>query len=135
MKTNLFRGFALAAAFAMLLATGTAFASHNKESDESLTTKILIVNAQPGQVIDAFQGAWGFDPVATMDRNTTGHDLLESTTPAATGEPTELFVPVGKVSAIWVWDEKNGYRFLSNVSPADSDSVRTLDASQAKPIP
>lgn len=90
------------------------------------TTKILVPNAIPGQVIAAFQGAHtdeeGTDP---------GIIPLESTIPVARdGKVTELFVPVGIASSIWIWDESNGYRFLGNVLPGERSQPVELDASQ-----
>ena len=92
------------------------------------TTKILVPNAAPGQVITAFQGAYTPGPQG----NDPGSAPLESTIPvAADGKVPELFVPTGIASSVWIWDEQTGYHFLRNVTPGEKSQPIELDATQA----
>ena len=110
---------ALAAA---LLTTSTTFA------DKGGTAKVLVLNAPPGYVVAVFQGIFTGLP----DSSDPGTATVRSTTPTAlSGKATEMFVPVGMPSAVWVWDEGSGFHFLANVDPSDSVGPIKLEATQA----
>jgi hypothetical protein len=106
--------------------TSAAFTPSPAASEQ--TTKILVPNAAPGQVITAFQGEYTPGPQG----NDPGSASLESTIPvAADGKVTELFVPTGIPSSVWIWDEQTGYHFLRNVTPGNKSQPIQLDATQA----
>ena len=129
MKLNWFKTLSVVALVAVLLTTGTvAFAGHNKELEarESPTDKVWIFNAKPGDVISAFQFA--ISPYAAMDHSVPHGSLLESTTMVPANGALEIFVPTLAPSVIYSWNEAQGYRFLGQVAPSDSDEQNMLDA-------
>ena len=93
------------------------------------TTKVVVGNAAPGQIIAVFQGA----QASELQAADPGIAQLESTTPVATGSlVTELFVPVGMASTVWIWDETSGYRLLGTVEPGSRSQPIHLDATQTR---
>ena len=136
MKLNWFKTLSLVAAFAVLMTTGTAaFAKGGKEkrleANESHTAKVWIYNAQPGDVIAAFQFAFSGDATRDVgnDHNASPEgSLLESTTVVPANGQLEVFVPILMPSVIYSWSESKGYRFLGQIAPSDSDAKPMLDA-------
>jgi hypothetical protein len=95
-------------------------------ADDRLSAKVLVLHGAPGDVVVAFQGAY----VGAPQPADPGVAPLESTTPVARdGKPTELFVPIGMTSALWIWDQDSGYHLLGNVTPGENPDPIEVDAS------
>lgn len=133
MKISLITILTTVCLFAAMLPTDRALAAGGRGTG---TAKVLVVHAVPGYVIAAFEGAHTGPPDATDP----GLALLESTTPAAIDSRiTELFVPVGIVTAMWLWEQHAGYSFLGNLEPSDNPDPIEIDAtavvSRHAPVP
>jgi hypothetical protein len=132
MKLNWFKALSFLVVATMLLGTGaTAFAESRKnrsESKEGLTAKVWIYGAKPGDVISAYQFA--FSPDAALDHNGTTPEgsLLESQTPVPFNGQLEFFVPTLMPSVVYAWNESQGYRYLGQVAPSDSEAQISINA-------
>jgi hypothetical protein len=132
MKLNWFKTLSIVALFAVLAFTGTAaFAESkhsNSESKEGLTTKVWIYGAKPGDVISAFQFAFSADAAGDHNGVKPEGSLLESATAVPASGQLEIFVPTLMPSVIYAWNEAQGYRFLSQVAPSDSEQQNAINA-------
>jgi hypothetical protein len=54
--------------------------------------------------------------------------LLESATPVPFNGQLELFVPTLMPSVLYTWNESQGYRFLGQVAPSDSEAQNMINA-------
>jgi hypothetical protein len=131
MKLNWLKTMSVIALVALVMTTGTAaFAASghakNLERSESLTDKVWIYNARPGDVIAAFQ--YALDPNAAADNHHPEGSMLESKTLVPANGQLEIFVPTLMPSVIYAWNEHDGYRFLGQVAPSDSDETPSIDA-------
>jgi hypothetical protein len=132
MKLNLFKTLSFLVVAAVLFGTGSvAFAESRKnrsENKEGSTAKVWIYNAKPGDVISAFQGA--FSPDAALDHNGSPLEgsLMESQTPVPFTGQLEFFVPTLMPSVVYTWNEAQGYRYLGQVAPSDSEAQISINA-------
>ena len=134
MKLNWFKVLSIVVLFAALMGTGTAaFAkpgnkASNHEAKEGLTDKVWIYGAKPGDVISAFQFAFSPDAATDSDRHVPEGSLLESATAVPASGQLEIFVPTLMPSVLYIWNETQGYRFLGQVAPSDSDAQSMINA-------
>jgi hypothetical protein len=110
----------LASTLVFFADTRPARAEPSKAEEQTGTTKVLIADLQPGEIVTAYVGSFGpgFDPSGATPN---------SATPAALdGKPVEVFVDVGKATSLYVTDPSGATRFLGVVAPARSDLPDTI---------
>ncbi len=132
MKLNLLKTLSFLVVAAVLFGTGSvAFAESHKsksESKEGLTAKVWIYNAKPGDVISAYQFAFSADAAVDHNGSPVEGSLLESQNPVPAAGQLELFVPTLMPSVLYTWNQSQGYRYLGQVAPSDSEAQIMINA-------
>ena len=123
MKTNgLLRGLSaivlvglLASTLVFFVDSRPAAAAPNKEDEQTGTSKILVSDLQPGEMVAAYAGSF--------ERSYFPSGLTaNSATPAALdGKPVEVFVDVNKITTFFVIDRSGAAHWLSQVAPSRTD--------------
>jgi hypothetical protein len=86
--------------------------------------KVLILGGQPGTYVSAWQAGGA----ATTDSAGQPIGIMEGVTPISGSGQTEIFVPWGQVSNVFIWDPSQGYTFLQTVSPNNRGDQIVLTA-------
>ena len=117
---RLLTGLSVLALVVMLaLSVGPAAASV-----DTLTNKVAISGGDPTGIISVWQSSGGTptdsagQPIGTM----------ESATRVNPSGLTEVFVPLGMSSNVFLWSPSKGYTFLGSVAPSSAGGPITLAA-------
>ncbi len=86
--------------------------------------KVLVTGGTPGTYISVWQAAGAL----AADSSGQPIGLMESVTPISPNGQTEVFVPWGQASNVFIWNPSKGYTFLQTVSPNDRGAVITIAA-------
>jgi hypothetical protein len=86
--------------------------------------KVLVLGGTPGTYISIWRASGG------VPADSAGQPIgnMESVTPVSSSGETEVFVPWGQASNVFIWNPSKGYTFLQTVAPNDRGDVVTLTA-------
>ncbi len=114
-------GLALVVALASFAASALPAAAVGPEQP---TTRVIVVGGPPDAIISVSQAAGAAAPESSGAP--TG--LVESVTTVSPTGQTEVFVPVGTKSNVFIWSPSKGYTFLGSVAPDAAGAPVTLNA-------
>jgi hypothetical protein len=90
---------------------------------DTLTNKVAITGGDPTGIISVWQAS---GPAADSAGQPIGN--MESTTRVSPTGLTEVFVPLGMASNVFLWSASKGYTFLGTVAPSAAGGPITLAA-------
>jgi hypothetical protein len=111
-------------AIVAMLALFVASAQPTAASVDTLTNKVVIMGGPSDGIISVFQAS---GPTAA-DSSGQPIGTMESTTKISPTGLTEIFVPLGMASNVFLWDSSKGYTLLGTVAPSASGGPVTLAA-------
>jgi hypothetical protein len=111
-------------ALVAMLALFVGSAQPAAASVDTLTNKVAIAGGEPGGIISVWLAAGG--PAADSAGQPIG--TMESATRIDASGMTEVFVPLGMASNVFLWSPTRGYTLLGTVVPATSGAPITLAA-------
>ena len=85
--------------------------------------KVVVIGGQPGTYVSAWQASGG-----ATDSSGQPIGIMESVTPVSPTGATEIFVPWGQMTNVFIWDPGKGYTLLQAVSPNNRGDQITLSA-------
>ncbi len=118
------QGVSVLALVAMLALFATSALPASADSLALLSNKVVVTGGSPDGIISA----WAASGPSAADSSGQPIGTMESTTRVSPSGATELFVPNGMASNIFLWTPSGGYTFLGSVAPSSSGGPITLAA-------
>lgn len=118
------KGMSVLALVAMLALFVTSAQPVGAESLALLSNKVVITGGSPDGIISA----WVTNGPSATDSAGQPIGTMESTTRISPSGATELFVPNGMTSNVFLWTSDKGYTFLGSVAPSATGGPVTLAA-------
>ena len=84
----------------------------------------MVTGGAPGTYISVWRAAGGL----AADSAGQPIGVMESVTPVSNTGATEVFVPWGQASNVFIWNPSKGYTFLQTVAPNNRGDVITIAA-------
>ncbi len=86
--------------------------------------KLVVTGGTPGTYVSVWQASGGL----AADSAGQPIGVMESVTPVSATGSTEVFVPWGQASNVFIWNPSKGYTFLQTVAPGSRGEVITISA-------